>query len=68
MEAQVGQHWGIRDTGKIDGQPALGSGLHIAAVRAMYAVARMERTLNAGLRGLDFIHRYQGVMEDAWRG
>lgn len=65
METQVAQHWGIRDTGKIDGQPAVGSGLHIAAVRAMYAEARMERTLNAGLRSLDFIHRYQGAMEDA---
>lgn len=36
METQVAQHWGILDTGKIGGQPAVGSGLHIAAVRAMY--------------------------------
>lgn len=36
METQVAQHWGLRDTGKIGGQPAVGSGLHIAAVRAMY--------------------------------
>lgn len=32
MKTQVGQHWGIRDTGKIDGHPAVGSGLCIAAV------------------------------------